>query len=641
MYDLHGLSVDQAKAHVIQAIRQANAAHTQKIRFVTGRGKHANKKGERAKIYQEFPKWIAEFDYAQLVTITPEFGYYEVIVTSANLLSTPGSNLAQNNLKSPPDIIKKNLIILRLLADQGHAESQYIYATYLEKGMSEAGLDKSEKLAAQYMKKAAEQEHKIAMHEYARYFLHGVGIKQSDALAVEWLWKAHAKGVIESTASLAYAYANQLYGLSYDFQKAFELHTIAAAAGKTASLRFFGSIYLTGGEVEKNTKLAFEYYKKAADLGDAKAQFNIGVFYIKGEIVPEDHKLGYYYMKLSADNGDPDAQFIFGKHLLSLDPQFKSLGFKYLIQAAECGSESANALLASLPIGEADKIWLQRSAQAGNLLSQIKLDKLNGMERSLDDIPITEIVDKFRALNINEVCLMHEHARYQLLDRVLLHAKAKYRRKAWCFLQNLVEKRDEAAIRRLSYYYERGDGLFQICKDQTKVTELLELAVSLDDPVAMVKLAVIIKLQTRRVDRNQHAFALIENARQLHYPAAYYESARCLEMGEGVKQNYQLAYVYYQKALDLELQPNYLDDFIFGPLDCYQPIAPLAQTAIARLAVQIKPVQAPEPSSFAGLKKGFFQSPACPSAAKMTPSAVKQPTQPAVTQSPKTSIVNH
>ncbi len=608
MYDLHGESEIQAKCLVVSAIRQACADHVQNLRFITGRGKHANSRGERGTLFKLFPEWIKEFDYVDIVTIDPDLGLYDVSIKSPKLILSPADLHINEALKEADRRIGERLDFMKLLAERGDPFSLYIYAGYLEKGNAEMKIEKKPKLAAERMRKSAEAKFPAAMHEYARYCLHGIGVTQSDEHAVEWLWKAHAAGVIEATESLARAYANSFYGLQYDFQKAFSLHTIAAKAGRTESMRFFGAIYLRGEGVEENEKLGFEWYERAAKAGDAKAQFNMAAFYTNGTVVNPDENMANYYYKLSADNGDPDAQNLYGGHLLLQGPQFKDAAYKYLAAAAENGSESANEFFGNTLIGENAKIYLQRSAQAGNLQSQLKLDKLNGINRKVEDIPLNEILEKFRVLGINEIGLMRCSPRYQLLDIILLQAKGKDRDKAFSFIQDLAQKNDADAMRRIMYFCERGDGLFKIKKDPKKTLELLRKAASLDDPVSMVRLANLIELDNKNEDRFNQALQLLEKARKLQFPAAFYYTGVYFEKGLCGKQDNNLALICYQKAIELEPKNGHLEKFIFGPLDQYDSILEKAKLAYQRIKLSIQPESKTHPKAYSAMKPGFFVS---------------------------------
>ncbi len=605
MYDLHGLSEEQAKAWVVQAIRQASADHVKKIRFITGRGKHVNSKGERGTLFKKLPEWIKEFDYAELAEINPDLGLYDVNIKSSKLTLSKEEKELKAMLADSDKKIGETIEFTKVLAAFGMPFAQYIYAGYLEKGNTDAKVEKNPKLAAEFMKKAADAKFPSAIHEYARYCLHGIGVQQSDEQAVEWLWKGHEVGVIESTESLARAYANAFYGLKFNFQKAFDLHTIAAKAGRTESMRFFGSIYLNGNGVQKDEKLAVEWYEKAAKGGDAKAQYNMGAFYTNGTYVKPDKEKAEYYFKLSADNGDPDAQFTIGRILLSKGETFKPLAFKYLMEAAENGSEAANEFFGNTCKGEEARMWLQRSAQAGNLQSQLKLDKLNGVDRKLEDIPLKEILEKFRSTGINELGLMSEYPRFQLLDIILLRGKARDRKKAFSLIEDYLNQDNAGVLRRLIYYYERGEGLFKIKKTPEKVRELLLKAVEEKDPVSMVKLAILIESEADNPDRFKQAYALLERARKLHYPAAYYFSGVYFEKGLAGKQDNKLALACYQKAVELEKTEGHLEKFVFGPLDQYESIIEKATAGIERLRPFLKANEAPN-KTYLGMKPGFW-----------------------------------
>jgi TPR repeat protein len=619
MIDLHNLSEKAAKAAVVQAIREACAKHIGRIRFVTGRGNHVNSQGERGTLFKAFPEWIKEFDYVDLVEIEPEEGHYVVFIQPSKI-----SNFAQDKLKKSAraQFVAENIVAIKARADAGDPMMQIIYADCLEEGKL---FKKNEKLSADYVRRAAEAKHPAGIHQYARCWMHGIGVKQSDEKAVEWLWKGHEAGYIPSTATLAQGYSMAHPGFRYDFIKAKELHTVAAAAGVTASMRFFGAIYLNGQGVERCEKTSYEWYLRAAILGDAKAQYNIGAFWYNGFYVKKNEEKAYEYFKQSAYNGDPDAQFIYAKHLLEKGGEFKAEGSTMMMIAAENGCEGANEFIGNVAKGESAKISLERSAQAGNLLSRIQLDKLKGVESRVEDIPINEVIERFRNVGDNEVILMTPAARYILLDTVLIKGKRRDRIKAYQFVINHPLSASADSLRRLVYFYQRGDSQFSMKKNIPKVLELLRQAVDLNDPISMVMLAQYYEKDRGRERRFVEALELYCRACKLDYPPAFYYRGQLCEQGLVEAVDLRMALICFRAALALESKVGHLQKFVYGPLDQYQSISDLAKSGVQRLELLI-PVEPKAPSKpNSGITPGFFNRPP----KVVAPNGVPRPNPPA------------
>jgi len=98
-------------------------------------------------------------------------------------------------------------------------------------------------LAASLYLKAAQKGFYFAMHQYARCCLHGVGVKQSDAKAVEWVEKAHKEGCLESTVSLARWKYNGLPNYPEDEPEGLRLFQFAIERGSTDAMTCMATIH--------------------------------------------------------------------------------------------------------------------------------------------------------------------------------------------------------------------------------------------------------------------------------------------------------------------------------------------------------------------------------------------------------------
>lgn len=606
MYDLHGLSEAEAESTVLKALRRAQGNKKRVLRFVTGRGNHVNSKGNRGTLFNEFPSWIERSQYAARVSKINCFdGHYEVHVKAVQLDDRCDKSIEKLYhvlMGNQYDTIKE-----RALA--GHPEDMYLYARLLEDGDC---CDQDIKLSVVFLEKAANANYPMAMHEYARYWLFGIGVKQSDEQAQKWLWRAHEKGFIPSTVTLAKGYAWATPGYQYDFQKAYDLHQVGAKGGNVDSMRFFASIHRDGqGGVLKSLRLSFAWYKKAADLGDPKSQYNVAVSYHKGQGVEKNPQESARYFALSAQGGDSDAQFMHAMNLLATKQKnMCEQGVMWLFTAADNGSEQANAYILRTGNDSDNKEFLIRSAKAGNFYSQLKLDKLRGNERTLQDITIKEISARFKMLTDNGIKLMNEHAKYFLLDSILLRAKAKYKRRAYLLIEEMIEGQCELAMRRKIYFSQIGDSVLQIKKDSSVVEQLLLESIKLKDPKAMVDLSMLYQAQNK-----QYHIAtikkLLRQAAEGQYPPACYYLGLLYELGDFGPNKYRQALQCFKAALKYETNVKKIAHFSVGIIDEYQPVSALANSAIERVQQMIKQPTALQQHSTT-IKLGFFNSGAQP-----------------------------
>lgn len=119
------------------------------------------------------------------------------------------------------------LQILKLAADNGHADAQYFSGLICF--MDYCGI-KEFTQAAYWYEKAAEQGHQYAQFQLAYLYEHGIGIASDYKKAVYW----YTKSAEQQDPDACYA---------------------------------LGNIYEKGKEVEQNDETAFQYYFKAASIG--------------------------------------------------------------------------------------------------------------------------------------------------------------------------------------------------------------------------------------------------------------------------------------------------------------------------------------------------------------------------------------
>ena len=107
--------------------------------------------------------------------------------------------------------------------------------------------------AAQWFRKAAEQDDSVAQYTLAAMYENGAGVLRDPAQAANWYRRAAEKGHVKAQFDL-------------------------------------GVIYASGSGVARDAAQAVLWFRKAADAGEARAQFNLGVMYAAGTGVPQDDR---------------------------------------------------------------------------------------------------------------------------------------------------------------------------------------------------------------------------------------------------------------------------------------------------------------------------------------------------------------
>lgn len=91
-------------------------------------------------------------------------------------------------------------------------------------------------------------------------------------------------------------------GKEQNFEKAFELYSIAAEHGNLEAMCDLGYMYLVGQGIEEDKKLSSYWFKKSADLGYVHSMRDIGQNYLNGDGVPANATEAVKYFKMASDN---------------------------------------------------------------------------------------------------------------------------------------------------------------------------------------------------------------------------------------------------------------------------------------------------------------------------------------------------
>ena len=175
----------------------------------------------------------------------------------------------------------------------------------LEKGLA-AYKQRDYVKALSILSPLAKQGNTEAQRKLGVMYRHGLGVKQNDALAIEWYRKAAEGGHVRAQNSLGIMYRFGL-GVSKDSTEAAKWLKAAAEQGDAKGQENVGMLYLDGVGVKKSDQQAVYWLNKAATQGQMKAQLTLGLMTLAGRGIEKDEQQGMRWIKQSANRGYPQA----------------------------------------------------------------------------------------------------------------------------------------------------------------------------------------------------------------------------------------------------------------------------------------------------------------------------------------------
>lgn len=166
--------------------------------------------------------------------------------------------------------------------------------------------------AALHYRRAALDGHSQAQLAMGKFYENGLGVNQSNALAVEFYRYAADQNMLDANAALAALHLSGTLG-KVDYAAARKYLLPAVKANHPRSCTIMGYVYENSQpENEENRQLAAAYYRRAYNLGDAEGGVNYGDWLLKNsrvedaltvftktfeqhQFAPAAHRLGVYY----------------------------------------------------------------------------------------------------------------------------------------------------------------------------------------------------------------------------------------------------------------------------------------------------------------------------------------------------------
>ena len=138
-------------------------------------------------------------------------------------------------------------------------------------------------------------------------YLHGDGAAPDQPMAAQWIRRA-----AEQHEPLAQYWLASLYeqgnGVAADSAEAVRWYEAAAGQGNRKAMHALGVAYAEGRGTQKDYSEAARWFAKAAALGLVNSEFNLGVLYERGLGVPQSLLDAYKWYAVAAAQGDAESR---------------------------------------------------------------------------------------------------------------------------------------------------------------------------------------------------------------------------------------------------------------------------------------------------------------------------------------------
>lgn len=251
-------------------------------------------------------------------------------------------------------------------------------------------LSRNREKAAEWFRRAAEQNNPIGQFNYGICLDTGEGVKKDSREALKWYRKAAEKGLPEAKLNTAITAENL-----GEYELALQYYEEMASQGYSKSMRKSAELLEKGlGNIEINPDKAFRYMREAARNGDIRAQVKLADYYERGFGDMADMDKAIQWLWTAAGNGDPEAQSKIGacyQHGRGMKQNHK-MAFRWFKRAAEAGYAQAqvaigNAYLEATGIEqniERSVEWYKKAADQKNPVGEFSLGVAYALGRGID-----------------------------------------------------------------------------------------------------------------------------------------------------------------------------------------------------------------------------------------------------------------
>lgn len=266
----------------------------------------------------------------------------------------------------------ENADIMEVLRQAENNDPVAIYELAYRARKGEGGVKKNIHRSMELYKKVLEFQRNIcAMYWLGRAYRSGEMGEENKAECVCYFEAATELGDPDSAVQLGLFYEFGDY-VDKDYDKAFELYSMAVKGGRKDAYFNMGEIYRYKNMIGE----AVQCYNLAMENGNLSAALPLGWFYEEGIGVEKSEEKAFELYQQAYEDGDPDSIFYLGRmHYLGKGTEENdAMAFCLLKEASERGYKIANCFLGSLYAAGIEGVIEKNSDIALEYLSDVTED---------------------------------------------------------------------------------------------------------------------------------------------------------------------------------------------------------------------------------------------------------------------------
>lgn len=266
----------------------------------------------------------------------------------------------------------ENADIMEVLRQAENNDPAAIYELAYRARKGEGGVKKNIHKSMELYKKVLEFQRNIcAMYRLGRSYRLGEMGEENKAECVCYFEAATELGDPDSAVQLGLLYEFGDF-VDKDYDKAFELYSMAVKGGRKDAYFYMGEIYRYKNRIGE----AVQCYNLAMENGNLSAALPLGWFYEQGIGVEKCEEKAFELYQQAYEDGNPDSIFYLGRmHYLGKGTEENdAMAFCLLKEASEQGYKIANCFLGSLYAAGIEGVIEKNSDVALEYLSDVTED---------------------------------------------------------------------------------------------------------------------------------------------------------------------------------------------------------------------------------------------------------------------------
>jgi len=208
-----------------------------------------------------------------------------------------------------PKDAKKGVPYLRMAAEQGSIEAEFVLGTLYHFGQAGVEVDNAESF--KWALKAAKGGHPVAQHNVATDYFTGTGVTKDEQQALYWYQRAAEQGFAHSEWKLGEIYYEGI-GVAPNRDEALKWLKLSLSQGHVPTMLTLAEMFTNSAGVPLQPQFIFDLYRAAAQRGSHHAEFEVGRFYREGYLTAPDYAQAMMWFQRAAAAGHGSADQYLG-----------------------------------------------------------------------------------------------------------------------------------------------------------------------------------------------------------------------------------------------------------------------------------------------------------------------------------------